>query len=53
MLFAGAVWVKMGKAHGRPDIAANGTALIKEAEALHTDLINSMKASEVRENTPF
>lgn len=47
----GAVWVEMGKAHGRPEIAANGTTLLKEAEALHTDLINSMKASEVIDPT--
>eukprot|EP01052_Picozoa_sp_SAG31_P021328 SAG31_NODE_1644_length_7652_cov_2.702502_3_plen_148_part_00 len=47
----GAVWQKMGKAHGRVDIVANGTALQKEAELLHIDLINSMKASQVVDNS--
>ena len=38
----GSVWQRMGKAHGRPDIAANGTALLREADALHKDFVTSL-----------
>eukprot|EP01049_Picozoa_sp_SAG25_P007537 SAG25_NODE_620_length_6411_cov_11.541350_3_plen_219_part_00 len=47
----GAVWQKMGRRYARPDIAANGTVLLEAAEALHVDLLNSMKASQLVDPT--